>query len=60
VHRPAENVEDVLAMADEQGDQQRRSPVIQVRCPNDRVPSCDFKDAGYELQQGRFVVRDSL
>lgn len=47
-------------VADEQGDQQRRSPMIQVRRPNDRVTSRNVKDAGYELQQRRFVIGNSL
>ncbi|BCW69276.1 hypothetical protein NicSoilB8_03200 [Arthrobacter sp. NicSoilB8] len=47
-------------MGDEQGDQQRRSAVVQVRRPEDLVPGPEFEDGGDELEQGRFVVGQRL
>ena len=60
VHGPARNVEDVLAVADEQGDQQRRSAMVQVRRPDHLVPVCELEHVGEELEQCWFVVGDSL
>ncbi len=47
-------------MTDEQGDQQRRSTMVQVRRPNHRVPARDLQDSGDEVQEGWLVVGDSL
>jgi hypothetical protein len=54
------DVEDVLAVSDEQGNQQRRSPVVQVSRPDHVVPSAEFQNGGDELEQCRFVVGDFL
>lgn len=43
-------------MGDEDGDQQRGSAVVQVRCPDDLVAVPEFEDGGDEFEQGRFVV----
>jgi hypothetical protein len=60
VDDPAWDIEDALAVSDEDGDQQRRPSVVQVRCPDDLVPVPEFEDVGDELEQGGFVVRDFL
>lgn len=57
---PARDVEDVLAVGDEQGDQQRRSAVVQIGRPDDLAVVSEFEDGGDELEQGAFVVGDSL
>ena len=57
---PAGDVEDVLAVGDEQRNQQRRAAVVQVGRPDDVVPVGQFEDGGDELEQGRFVVGDFL
>ena len=59
VDGPARDVEDVLAVADEQGDQQRRSAMVQVRRPDHLVPVPELQHGGDEFEQGRFVVGDS-
>ncbi len=60
MHDPARDVEDVLAMGDEDGDQQRRPAVVQVGCPDDFVAVSEFEDVGDEFEQGRFIVGDFL
>lgn len=57
---PARDVEDVLAVGDEDGDQQRRPAVVQVGRPDDLVPAGEFEDGGDESEQGGFVVGDFL
>lgn len=53
-------MEDVRAVADGQGDQQRRSPMIQVCRPHHLVTACNVDHASKELEQGWFVIGDSL
>ena len=60
VHDPARDVEDVLAVSHEDGDQQRGAAVVQVRRPEHNVPVGPFQDGGDELKQGWFVVGDFL
>lgn len=55
----AGDIENVLAVTTEQGDQQRRSPMIQVSRPNHIVPVAKFQDVSNELEQGGFFVGDS-
>lgn len=60
VDDPARDVEDVLAVGDEDGDQQRRAAVVQVGGPDHFVLVGQFEDAGDEFEQGGFVVGDFL
>lgn len=55
---PARDVEDALAVGDEDGDQQRGSAVIQVGRPGHLFPVAQFQDGGDEFERGGFVVGD--
>jgi hypothetical protein len=57
---PAGNVEEGLVVGEEQRDQQRRTPMIQVRCPDHLITCTKLHDVGDEVQQGWFVVGNSL
>jgi hypothetical protein len=56
VNDPARDVVDVLAVGCEQGNQKRRSAMVQVRRPDHIVPVPHCEDGGNELEQCRFVV----
>jgi hypothetical protein len=60
VHCPAGDVEDVLAVTDEQGDQQRRPAMVEIGRPHHLVPVRELEHTGEELEQGWFVIGDSL
>ncbi|MEC5193477.1 hypothetical protein RCH17_003785 [Arthrobacter sp. MP_M7] len=57
---PGVDVEDVLAVGDEDGNQQRRAAAVQVGGPDDFVSVAEFEDGGDEFEQGGFVVGDFL
>ena len=46
---PDRDVEDVLAVADEQGNQQRQSAVIQIRRPGHFISAGELQDVGDEV-----------
>jgi hypothetical protein len=60
VHSPAGDIQKILTVTDQQGDQQCRSAVIQVGRPDHLIALPKSQDAGNEVQQGRFVVGNFL
>jgi len=59
VDDPARDIEHLLAVIDEQRNQQRGATRVQVCRPDDLSASADFRDFRDELQQHGFVVLDS-